>query len=442
MPSRSLATSVLVGLLVSARGLAAQGPAAPSAARSPLQGRTPAECLQGATDARNLMVREARNAGVPVDGARIVAETRRLAADCASRFSVATVRPQELAALASLFLFIADTANARRATDRLLAAPGLSPRERGEAYLAAIRSAIAAADPFAGLVSGAEALARRMDALPDSLIDLKLQAHLRLLGQYEYADVDDGIRAHAAAVLDLVSRGWRPGSPAIERTAQSALLQAYLSLARAAGDFLQPDSALAILDRAEAELGSAPEAQRALAGSRALYALVGTRATPVVAEHWINAPDTLTTVPLGAGKVTLLQFTAHWCAPCRNSYPGFKRVAARFAGAAFEPMMVTDLYGTFEGRQVTAEEELAADRTYYAEHWGIPFRVAIVTPPQGGEGPGAQAAIDQAYRLSGVPQIVVVDQRGVIRQIVVGWDRGNEERLTRLIEQLLAEPGP
>jgi thiol-disulfide isomerase/thioredoxin len=436
MRSLSLSAAVVV-LLVPCVRAAAQTPAA----QSPLTATTPTECLQGATQARTRMIREARAAGGAIDGARIVADSRRLAAGCAARFSVATVPSRELASLASLYLFINDTSNARRATDRLLVEPGLSPRERGEAYLAAIRSAIAAADPFAGVVPGAEALARRMDALPDSLVDVKLQAHLRLLGQYEYADVDDGIGAHAAAVLDLVARGRREGAPALERAAPSALLQAYLSLARVAGDFLHPDSALVILDRAEMELGAAPEAQRALAGSRALYTLVGTRAAPVVAEHWINAPDTLTTVPVGDGKVTLLQFTAHWCAPCRNSYPGFKRVAARFAGAAFQPMFVTDVYGTFEGRQVTLEEELTADRAYYAEHWGIPFKVAILVQPQGSAGPGAQAPTDEAYRVSGVPQIVLVDKRGIIRQVVIGWDRGNEQRLTRAIEQLLAAPG-
>jgi hypothetical protein len=48
---------------------------------------------------------------------------------------------------------------------------------------------------------------------------------------------------------------------------------------------------------------------------------------------------------------------------------------------------------------------------------------------------------DQAYHVIGIPQVVVVDKRGVIRQIVSGWDRGNEDRLTRLIQQLVGEPG-
>ena len=433
MHTRSL--PLVAALLLSAGEVVAQAPA--PARQPPLQGRTPAECLQGAADARTRMITQARQAGAAVDAAAIFAEARRLAGDCAARFPVATTAPRDLAALASLYLFAGDTAGARRATDRLLATPGLSPRERGEAYLAAIRSAIAAADPFAGPVAGAETLARQLDALPDSLLDLKLSAHEQLRAQYDYADVDDGLRAHAIAVLDLLALAQRLGVPLPQRTAQSARVQAYLSLARTAADFLHPDSALAVLERAEAECG--PDARSAFADPRALYGLVGTRAAPIVAGHWVNAPDTLTTLPLGNGRVTLIQFTAHWCAPCRNSYPGFKRVAARFANTAFDPVFVTGIYGMFEGRRATVEEELAADRTYYGEHWAIPFRVAILVPPAGAAA-GAEIALDQAYHVAGVPQIVAVDKRGIIRQIVTGWDHGNEERLGRLIEQLEREP--
>lgn len=431
MPTHARPIPLILALVLSAGRGVAQTPAA----RDSLAGRTPAECLQGATAARTRMVMQARSSGAPVDVNRIVAESRRLAATCAARFDVATIATDQLESLASLYLFVHDTALARRATDRLLAAPGLTARQRGEACLAAMRAAIAAADPFAGPVPAAEDLARRTDAFPDSLADLTLAAHQLLLEQYEYGDVDDGIRAHARAVLDIVARLRREGVPP-PAAARPVLVQAYLSLARASADFLHPDSALAVLDEGAAALGPDSAAQRALAASRALYALVGTRAAPVVAQHWINAPDTLTAVPVGGGRVTLIQFTAHWCAPCRNSYPGFKRIGTRFAGRAFEALLVTDLYGVFEGKPVTPGEELAADRTYYAERWAIPFRVAIVTGPQ----TDGQTAVDEAYRVNGYPQVVVVDKRGVIRQIVSGWDRGNEDRLTGLIEQLEREP--
>ena len=432
MPRPSRLTPAVAALLLSAARALAQIPAAPA----PLQGTTPAECLQGARDARTRMVMEARGSGAAVDLAKIAADARRLAAACAAPFDVARTEPRQLADLASLYLFIGDTTGAERATERSLTVPGLTPRQRGEAYVAAIRTYVAAADPFAGRVTRAEDLARSVDAFPDSLADLKLAAHLELVEQYEYADVDDGLREHAAAILDVAAHRQRSGAPLPAAVAQRAVLQAYLSLARAAADLLQPESALAVLGRGDSALASTPDARTAFASSRALYALVGTRAAPIAAEHWVNAADTPATVPVGRGRVTLLQFTAHWCKPCRNSYPAFKRIAARFAGPAFQALMVTDLYGVFEGRHVTPAEELAADRTYYGEHWAIPFPVAIALPPAGGGTPQT----DEAYHVSGYPQDVVVDKRGIIRQIVSGWDRGNEERLGRLIEQLEREP--
>jgi hypothetical protein len=41
--------------------------------------------------------------------------------------------------------------------------------------------------------------------------------------------------------------------------------------------------------------------------------------------------------------------------------------------------------------------------------------------------------------VSGIPQIQVVDKKGVIRRILVGYDNANEPRLAALIKQLLDE---
>ena len=43
------------------------------------------------------------------------------------------------------------------------------------------------------------------------------------------------------------------------------------------------------------------------------------------------------------------------------------------------------------------------------------------------------------YKVGGIPQIMIVDKRGTIRLIMVGYDDKNEERLAALIGRLLAE---
>jgi hypothetical protein len=296
-----------------------------------------------------------------------------------------------------------------------------------DAVPAAIRATNRAADSFAGRVARSEELVGRILALPDSLADSKLAAHLQMLGQYEYADKDAGIQEHAAAALTL-GRGlhdWR------------AILTAYRSLARAAADYLHPDSALRVLDAARRELGAGTDVEQGLGDLQSLYALVGTPATPIDGAHWVNAPDRPDTIAITRGKDWLLQFTAHWCAPCRNSYPGMKEVAARFAEVPFERVFVTQLYGNFEGRPASPSDELADDREYYTTRQRIPFRVAI--NPGGSAAPTPESN-EGRYKLIGIPEIVVIDKRGTVQQIVTGWDHGNTARLTALVDSLEHEP--
>ncbi|MCC6431979.1 MAG: TlpA family protein disulfide reductase [Gemmatimonadaceae bacterium] len=408
----------------------AQTTRAPSP-RSKLSATTPSACLTGANDWLNRRVADLRASGTFTNAtfSPLRAESVALAAQCATQFSIDRIPPDDLAALGQLYTFVGDTANARRAVERGLIAPGLSPRARGAAYLQAIALANRSADPFAGRVVRAEELVARVDALPDSLIDIKLRAHSSMLGQYEYADVNDGIRDHAIVVRDLARR----------IKDQPSILQAYVSLARAAADVLHPDSALRILDQADAELGGAEFAKESLGEMRSRYRLVGTKATPIVGEHWINAPDVPGAVPVGQGKVTIIEFTAHWCAPCRNSYPGMLELSKRFPADKFETVLVTDLYGYLGSTKMTAEEEIAADRVYYADHHGLPFRVAIARANGADVSPAQRLASNDArYHVGGIPQIIIVGPDGIIRQIVVGWDHGNTARFTSYIEKLLA----
>ena len=43
------------------------------------------------------------------------------------------------------------------------------------------------------------------------------------------------------------------------------------------------------------------------------------------------------------GAVTLLEFTAHWCGPCKESYPGVKRLLAKYGPQGFRVVLATEL---------------------------------------------------------------------------------------------------
>jgi hypothetical protein len=49
---------------------------------------------------------------------------------------------------------------------------------------------------------------------------------------------------------------------------------------------------------------------------------------------------------------------------------------------------------------------------------------------------------DANYKVGGIPQIQIIDKKGVIRLIMIGYDEANEERLAVLISRLLNESNP
>jgi thiol-disulfide isomerase/thioredoxin len=356
------------------------------------------------------------------------AGAQKMAADCAAKFNVARVPPAQLMDLITLYGVARDTMNGRLATERLLTAKDLPPRARGQALVLAMQQEVTKASSYFGILEGAEGYVKQIDMLPDSLADIKLAAHRSMLYRYDYLDVAEGLRSHATAVIALARKLERPDD----------IVAGYALLARSYADRLQPDSALTILDGAEKELGA--PATKAFADFRGRYALIGTPASEISAQWWINT-DAKTVVTPARGKVTLVEFTAHWCGPCKNSYPGLRALAEHLKGKDFTGVMVTQLYGYIgTQRDLTAEQEVAADRNYFGTEHALPFPVAInqqVKPTA--VGVYVQPKPDTDYRVSGIPQIILIDKRGIIRQIVTGWDQGNTERFSKYIDQLLNE---
>ena len=432
-------STTVAALIVSLPLLAfAQQPAVPKAPA--VDAKAPGDCVKGLNDWRSAQMmsaatavrsatQDARDSAIAVYQRvyfAVNAEAVRSAKECAAKFSVDRVPSSQLTDLVSLYSFTGDTANRRRASERALAATDLSPRQRGQALLAALGEEIHSAGDHFGIIDGAESVIAQIDAMPDSLADIKLSGHQTMLGRYEYLDVNDGLRVHATTLIAL---GRRLGNT-------YAMISGFESLARSAADRLQPDSALAILAAAEKELGPEKTTAR-FADFRNRYALIGTKGVPLTGTWWLNSGTSTAPVETGDGKVHLIEFTAHWCVPCKNSYPGLRALAERFKGQSFEGVMVTELYGYLgQRRPLTAEQEVEADRAYYTQEHALPFRIAINSRPTGQLMP----AMDAAYRVGGIPQIIILDRAGVIRQIITGWDQGNTKRIGDYVARLMEQP--
>ena len=437
---QSLAISIFV-LLSGEGALLAQAPATLSTQA--------AQCQAASNTFLNQKVADLRKTQPSITAAMIApfqSEAKQMARDCAAKIDQASASVAELAGLVPLYLYTNDTAKALGVMSVARTRKGLSEAELSDLDLSALRLAIAAWDPFKGINPEGEKIVAAIDARSDAVLPQKISAHSSLLGRYEYADIEDGLRDHAEKLMPLARRALatnalgmstRPGVQPYNLAYQS-IAAAYSSLIRAAGDFFHTDSALKLIDAEERELASKyPFAKFEIDAQRAMYRLVGTRATPLEGKWWINGTDGATLTP-GDGKVTLIQFTAHWCVPCKNSYPGFLRLSNRFAGKPFESVMETQLYG-YIGKKMnlSPEQEVAEDRDYYTREHGLPFKIAV--NPELARGDTVTKDNERRYSVNGIPQIVVVDKRGTIRAVVTGWDQGNEQRLGALIEQLLRE---
>jgi hypothetical protein len=113
------------------------------------------------------------------------------------------------------------------------------------------------------------------------------------------------------------------------------------------------------------------------------------------------------------------------------------RLLAKYKGKPVESIMATSLYGYIgDKRNLSPEEEVAADREYFRVEHKLTSPVAINPLASQAD---YESSIDGKYAVGGIPEIVIIDRKGVIRATVVGWDKGNEARFAAFVDKLLAE---
>jgi thiol-disulfide isomerase/thioredoxin len=118
------------------------------------------------------------------------------------------------------------------------------------------------------------------------------------------------------------------------------------------------------------------------------------------------------------GRVVLLDFWATWCAPCRVVIPKLDAMQARYGAQGLTVL------------GVTAEE--APDVALFAQRMGMHYGVAVDT----------HGKTSRTYGVVSLPTLVVIDKRGVVRDVAVGYDPGADARLDATVQALLAEPAP
>jgi thiol-disulfide isomerase/thioredoxin len=118
------------------------------------------------------------------------------------------------------------------------------------------------------------------------------------------------------------------------------------------------------------------------------------------------------------GHVVLLDFWATWCAPCRVVVPKLGALQARYGAQGLSVLGVST--------------EDAQEVALFTQRMGVSYAVAI----------DKHAETTRSYGVMSLPTLVVIDKRGVVRDVAVGYDSSEDARLESSIRSLLAEQAP
>jgi thiol-disulfide isomerase/thioredoxin len=129
------------------------------------------------------------------------------------------------------------------------------------------------------------------------------------------------------------------------------------------------------------------------------------------------------------GRVTLIDFWGTWCPPCAEELPHIATLATKFAGADFQVFAVS--CGSDNRNENAAE---IAEQT---EAFLKSFKIAL--PTYFDDGAYTRRGLDMIAGFVGYPTTIILDRRGTIRGMWVGYQPGYERQIEKLIAELLNE---
>lgn len=125
------------------------------------------------------------------------------------------------------------------------------------------------------------------------------------------------------------------------------------------------------------------------------------------------------------GKVVVLDFWATWCSPCKHSFPSMQMVVNKYkndAGVKFLFIHTRE-----------KEENPALKAKKYIEDNKYTFKVLMDTKNVRTQ----KNKVYEDYKVCGIPTKFVIDAKGKIRSVLLGFTEGDDaavKELTKIIE--------
>ena len=295
--------------------------------------------------------------------------------------------------------------------------------DRAEALLREVVTTLSAART-AARDAKLEQIVIKLDALPDACcLGQKVAAHSAVNQAYRKAGVATRLGKHSLWLIDVAAKL----TPELRARHGRYLYMLHIETAEAHAGRGENDKVRELTARARTifpDAAGTPDETRTLDR----FALLDRPAPPITASRWLNLPAGQRELSL-TGGVTLVEFSAHWCAPCEMSYPALRRLHAKYRARGFRVVIVTSLYGYYKKEKNLAPEiEVERDRAHF-EKAGLTGPIAISD---------SSNPASAAYRVGGIPQIHLVDATGTIRLLMLGWGgTSSEASLDSAIARLL-----
>jgi cytochrome c biogenesis protein CcmG, thiol:disulfide interchange protein DsbE len=130
------------------------------------------------------------------------------------------------------------------------------------------------------------------------------------------------------------------------------------------------------------------------------------------------------------GRVTLLNFWGTWCPPCRKELPRLAELRERFAGQKAFQLVPISYPPLDQGEDLQSLRENTE---------ALLKQLDLDLPSYFDPGDATRDAVDRVINFQGFPTTLLLDRRGVIRAIWVGYRPGVETEMERYVDKVLGE---